>query len=67
MAWSRSLRRACSPRGTTTFPLLFRVFKPQTRLKAGAVSTSKPHLAIEIVTELVAVGLHFSVVLADSL
>jgi SRSO17 transposase len=53
--------------GTTTFPLLFRVFKPQTRLKAGDVSTSKPHLAIAIVEELVALGFRFSVVLADSL
>ena len=53
--------------GTTTFPLLFRVFKPQTRLKAGDVSTSKPQLAIAIVEELVAMGFRFSVVLADSL
>src|SRR5258707_10033536 len=53
--------------GTTTFPLLFRVFKPQTRLKAGDVSMSKPPLAIALVEELVALGFRFSVVLADSL
>src|SRR5260370_2688139 len=53
--------------GTTTFPLLFRVFQPPTRLKAGDVSTSKPHLAIALVEELVALGLRFSVVLAERL
>jgi SRSO17 transposase len=53
--------------GTTTFPLLFRVFKPQTRLKEDDVYQSKPHLAIAIVEELVALGFRFSVVLADSL
>src|SRR5258708_26833390 len=41
---------------TTTFPLLFRIFKPQTRLKPGDVSTTTPQLAIEIVEELRAVG-----------
>ena len=53
--------------GTTTFPLLFRIFKPQTRLKAGDVYKTKPQLAIEIIEELLAVGFRFSVVLADSL
>jgi SRSO17 transposase len=53
--------------GTTTFPLLFRVFKPESRLKPGDVATSKPRLAIAIVEELVALGFRFSVVLADSL
>jgi SRSO17 transposase len=53
--------------GTTTFPLLFRVFTPRTRLKKGDVSQSKPHLAIALVEELVALGFRFSVVLADSL
>lgn len=53
--------------GTTTFPLLFRVFKPQTRLKPGDVYKSKPQLAIEIVEELMALGFRISVVLADSL
>jgi SRSO17 transposase len=53
--------------GTTTFPLLFRVFKPQSRLKPGDVATSKPQLAIEMIEELLALGFRFSVVLADSL
>jgi SRSO17 transposase len=52
---------------TTTFPLLFRVFKPQSRLKAGAVYKTKPQLAVEIVETLVARGFEFRVVLADCL
>ncbi len=52
---------------TTTFPLLFRVFKPESRLKPGDVYKSKPQLAIAIIEELVALGFRFSVVLADSL
>jgi SRSO17 transposase len=52
---------------TTTFPLLFRIFKPQTRLKPGDVYTTKPQVAIESVEELRAVGFRFRVVLADSL
>ena len=43
--------------GTTTFPLLFRVFKPRTRLQEGDVYQTKPHLAIAIVEELVALRL----------
>jgi SRSO17 transposase len=53
--------------GTTTFPLLFRIFKPQSRLKAGDVYKTKPQLAIEIIEELLALGFRFGVVLADSL
>jgi SRSO17 transposase len=53
--------------GTTTFPLLFRIFKPQTRLKADDIYKTKPQLAIEIIEELLALGFRFSVVLADSL
>jgi SRSO17 transposase len=53
--------------GTTTFPLLCRVFKPESRLKPGDVATSKPRLAIAIVEALVALGFRFRVVLADSL
>src|SRR5258706_7589980 len=33
---------------TATLPLLFRLFKPQTRLKAGDVYKTKPQLAIEL-------------------
>jgi SRSO17 transposase len=53
--------------GTTTFPLLFRVFKPETRLKAGDSYKTKPQLASEILEDLLARGFRFSVVLADSL
>jgi SRSO17 transposase len=52
---------------TLTFPLAFRFFKPKSRLKAGDVYKSKPHLAIELVQQLLALGFRFSVVLADSL
>jgi SRSO17 transposase len=63
--------------GATTFPLLFRIFRPQTRLKAGDVYKTKPQLATElirahpssseIIEELLRLGFRFSVVLADSL
>src|SRR5258707_2159834 len=52
---------------TVTFPLAFRLFKPRRRLKPGDVYKSKPQLAVELIEELAAQGLHFSVVLADSL
>jgi SRSO17 transposase len=52
---------------TVTFPLAFRIYKPQRRLKPGDVYKSKPQLAIELIQELTAQGFHFSVVLADSL
>ncbi len=54
-------------RDTTTFPLLFRVFTPASRLKPGDVYQTKPPLAIAISAALLALGFHFSVVLADSL
>jgi SRSO17 transposase len=53
--------------GATTFPLLFRIFKPQTRLKANDVYKTKPQLAIELIEEVLRSGFRFSVVLADSL
>jgi SRSO17 transposase len=52
---------------SVTFPLAFRLFKPQRRLKPGDVYKSKPQLAVELIQELAAQGFHFSVVLADSL
>ena len=52
---------------TVTFPLAFRLFKPRSRLKPGDVYKSKPQLAIELIQDLMALGFHFSVVLADSL
>ncbi len=53
--------------GTTTFPLLCRIFKPESRLKAGDGYKTEPQLAIEIIEELLACGFRCSVVLADSL
>jgi SRSO17 transposase len=50
-----------------TFPLLFKVFKPRTRLKPDENYKTKPELAVEIIQELRAWGFQFSVVLADSL
>ena len=50
-----------------TFPLLFKVFKPRTRLKPGDSYKTKPALAVDIIKELQKWGFRFSVVLADSL
>jgi len=52
---------------TVTFPLAFRIYKPQQRLKPGDVYKSTPQFAVELIQELTAQGFHFSVVLADSL
>jgi SRSO17 transposase len=40
-----------------TFPLLFKVYKPRTRLLAGDVYKTKPQLAVELIQELRASGL----------
>jgi SRSO17 transposase len=53
--------------GNTTFPLLLRVFKPDSRLKAGEVPKSTPQIAIALIEEVLARGFRFRVVLADSL
>ncbi len=50
-----------------TFPLLFKVFKPRTRLKPGDRYKTKPELAVEIIQELQTFGFQFDVVLADCL
>ena len=50
-----------------TFPLLFKVFKPRTRLKPGDTYKTKPQLAVELIQELQQWGFRFEVVLADSL
>ena len=50
-----------------TFPLLFQVFKPRTRLQEGDQYHSKPQIAIELIHTLKHMGFHFEVVLADSL
>jgi SRSO17 transposase len=50
-----------------TFPLLFKVFKPRTRLQPGDTYKTKPELAVEIIRDLQQWGFRFEVVLADSL
>ena len=50
-----------------TYPLLFKVFKPRTRLKAGDLYKTKPQLAVEIIQQLKALGFTIAQVLADSL
>jgi SRSO17 transposase len=50
-----------------TFPLLFKVFQPRTRLQPGDTYKTKPALAVELIQELQNLGFRFEVVLADSL
>lgn len=50
-----------------TFPLLFKEYKPRTRLKPGDTYKTKLALAVEIVQELQAYGFCFDVVLAGCL
>lgn len=53
--------------GTMTFPLMFKVFKPQRRLKPQDIYQTKIQLAKAIIQELKAFGFKFNLVLADSL
>ncbi len=50
-----------------TFPLIFKVYKPKTRLQSEDTYRTKPELAVEIIQELQQWGFHFDVVLADCL
>lgn len=50
-----------------TFPLVFKIYKPRSRLLPGDTYKSKPELASEIIQELQQWGFHFQVVLADCL
>ena len=50
-----------------TFPLLFRVFKPQKRLKVEDSYRTKPQLAIELIQTLKQQGFTIELVLADCL
>lgn len=50
-----------------TYPLMFKIYKPKSRLKVGDVYKSKPQLAVEIVRDLQALGFVIERVLADSL
>ncbi|HLO89137.1 MAG TPA: IS701 family transposase [Nostocaceae cyanobacterium] len=49
-----------------TFPLLFKIYKPQQQLAPGDKYKSKPELAGEIISELRNKGWNFQVILADS-
>jgi SRSO17 transposase len=50
-----------------TFPLIFKVYKPRTRLQPEDSYKTKPELAVEIIEELERWGFRFDVVLADCL
>lgn len=52
--------------GTMTFPLMFKIFKPQKRLKPEDIYKTKIQLAKEIIQELQTFGFKFELVLADS-
>jgi len=42
---------ASGVRENITFPLIFTVFKPRTRVPPGDTSKTKPELAVEIIEE----------------
>ncbi|MGZ3626033.1 MAG: IS701 family transposase [Ktedonobacteraceae bacterium] len=50
-----------------TFPLVFKIYKPRTRLQPGDTYKTKPQLAVELIQELQQWDFHFEVVLTDSL
>ncbi len=50
-----------------TYPLLFKSFKPKSRLKPDDSYKTKPQLAIEILQEVKALGFEVELVLAGSL
>ena len=50
-----------------TFPLIFEIYKPKSRLKSDNIYQSKPQIAAKLVTELVELGFNIRYVLANSL
>ena len=50
-----------------TFPLIFKVYKPQERLLEGDTYLSKPKIAVAMIRYLRNLGFKFKLVLADSL
>jgi len=50
-----------------TFPILFEVYKPKTRLKEGDVYRTKPEIASQLVEEIVKHGFNIDCILSDSL
>lgn len=53
--------------GNITYPLLFKIFKPQSRLQPGDEYRTKLQLAVEIIKTLEQFGFKIKLVLADSL
>ncbi len=53
--------------GDITFPLMFKIYKPNPTLKEGDSYKTKPQLAAEIIQELKDKNFNFDLVLADSL
>lgn len=53
--------------GNITYPLLFKIFKPRSRLQAGDEYKTKPQLAQEILRELQAFEFNIELVLANSM
>ncbi|HEY9878278.1 MAG TPA: IS701 family transposase [Leptolyngbyaceae cyanobacterium] len=52
--------------GNITYPLLFKIFKPRSRLQEGDEYKTKPELAVELIREIQAAGFKVELVLADS-
>lgn len=50
-----------------TYPLLFRIYKPRSRLQEGDLYQSKPQIAIDLLKEIEGLGFKIERVLADSL
>jgi SRSO17 transposase len=50
-----------------TYPLLFKIYKPKSRLKPNDEYQSKPQLAVQMIQEIQALGFVIERVLADSL
>lgn len=50
-----------------TYPLLFKIYKPKSRLKAGDEYQSKPQSAVAMIRQIQAMGFVIARVLADSL
>lgn len=50
-----------------TYPLIFKIYKPKSRLGSGDIYQSKPQIAVEMIREIQAMGFVIERVLADSL
>ncbi len=50
-----------------SFPLIFEIYQPKSRLKAGDIYYSQPDLAARLVQQIDQMGFQIELVLADSL